>query len=433
MHPRRGRPRTAAERRTALVVASVMTLFVGTVYVVVVLGGAQVLGDPSSPHTVLSILATTVVALSFEPLRARVEHRAARLTNGGRPPPYEVLRGFCDAVAGSYPAEEIPTRMARTLVQGTDAEWAEVWLDVRGRMVRAGSWPAAGDGRGRAPEDPAVLHLGVGYAGGPLGEIRLRPRGGRQLTPVEDRLVTGLAGQAGLVLGEVRLRTALAQRFAELSARAEELRSSRRRLVTAQDDERRRLERDIHDGAQQHLLALTVNLRLAQSLAKRSPERAAEVLAAQAPAARTTVRTVVSLSRGIYPSVLTEQGLPEALAEAAASSGIAVRVDADPVGSCPADVGAALYFTCLEALQNAAKHSGAAEVRVRLAREESAVTLTVEDDGHGFDRVRTRTGTGLANMADRMDAVGGLLEIGASPAGGVRVRARVPLRTGPEA
>ncbi len=420
------------ERQTAVVVVLGMVLFVGTVFALVVLGGAAVVGLPSS-HPLLSIVATTVVALTFEPVRSRLERHAVGIVHGRASSPYEVLRGFCDAIGARYRAEELPTRMAMALVEGTDADWAEVWLSVQGRMVLGGSWPMADGDRRRTAGDPAVRRLEVRYADDLLGEIRLRPREGRQLTPVEDRLVTGLAGQAGLVLGEVRLRTALAQRFADLSARAEELRASRRRLVAVQDDERRRLERDIHDGAQQHLLALTVNLRLAQSLAHRFPERAAEILGAQVSAARTTVETVVSLSRGVYPSALADRGLAEALAEVAATSSLAVRLEATPVGPCPPDVGAALYFTCLEALQNAAKHSGTAEARIRLTRERAALTLTVEDDGHGLDGAGTGHGTGLANMADRMDAVGGVLEIGATPAGGVRVRAAVPVPTGAEA
>ena len=133
------------------------------------------------------------------------------------------------------------------------------------------------------------------------------------LTAVEERLFAGLAAQAGLVLRLVGLRAELEDRHEELVARADELKASRERLIETQDAERRRLERDIHDGAQQHLVALTVNLRLAQTIAARSPERVASVLAEQADAARVAIETLSSLSRGIYPRLLADEGLVPAL------------------------------------------------------------------------------------------------------------------------
>ena len=226
--------------------------------------------------------------------------------------------------------------------------------------------------------------------------LRLQEHDRQPLTPVEERLFAGLASQAGLVLHGVRLRAELAQRVVELSARAEELRVSRERLVDTQDAERRRLERDIHDGAQQHLVALAVNLRLAQTLATRSPERAQRVLAEQAAAARTTIDTLVDLSRGIYPRQLTEDGVGAALRAAVATSPVPVTVEADGVGRFAADVEAAVYFCCLEALQNAAKHAGAGRIAVDLWPAGGGLALSVTDDGRGFDlstgRHRARAG-----------------------------------------
>jgi signal transduction histidine kinase len=221
------------------------------------------------------------------------------------------------------------------------------------------------------------------------------------------------------------------QRLRELSARAQELRASRQRLVAAQDEERRRLERDIHDGAQQHLVALAVNLRLAQAVARTSPGRAAEVLLAQARAAGEAMDAVVGLSRGIYPPVLSDRGIPAAIEAVAGSTGLPVRVEADRVGRYPAAIEAAVYFSCLEALQNAVKHSGARQVRVHLSGAPDALTVTIEDDGRGFDPERVAAGAGLANMRDRIDAVGGVLRVETAPSDGVRVRLRVPVPAGP--
>lgn len=249
------------------------------------------------------------------------------------------------------------------------------------------------------------------------------------LTAVEERLFAGLAAQAGLVLRMVGLRAELEVRRVELMAQADELQVSRQRLIRTQDAERRRLERDIHDGAQQHLVALAVSLRLAQRMAVRSPERAARVLAEQADAADVAIETLSSLSRGIYPRLLSSEGLVAALLSAVGTSPVPVTVDAIGVGRLPAAVEAALYFCCMEAVQNAAKHSGARSVSVRLAANRDRWLLIVEDDGGGFDQApagAAGTGAGLANMRDRLDAVGGTVTVGSVPGSGTTVTAVVP-------
>jgi signal transduction histidine kinase len=266
----------------------------------------------------------------------------------------------------------------------------------------------------------------VRLAGEVLGVLRLREQDGRPLTPVEERLFAGLAAQAGVVLHGVRLRAQLAQRLVQLSARAEELRASRERLVETQDAARRRLERDIHDGAQQHLVALAVNLRLAETLAVKSPERAQQVLAAQATAARAATDTLVELSRGIYPRRLGDDGIGPALRTAVATSPVPVAVDDSGVGRYPREVEAAVYFCCLEAVQNAVKHAGATRVEVRLTAEDG-LAFSVTDDGAGFDPAAAATSGGLANMRDRVDSLGGRLDWAAATGGGTRVTGHMPL------
>lgn len=217
-------------------------------------------------------------------------------------------------------------------------------------------------------------------------------------------------------------------------ARADELKASRERLIETQDAERRRLERDIHDGAQQHLVALAVNLRLAETVAARSPERASRVLAEQADAARAAIDTLSRLSRGIYPRQLADEGLVPALRSAVATSPMPVTVEADGVGRLPTPVEAALYFCCVEAVQNAAKHSGARSVTVRLGEDRGRWRLTVTDDGAGFVRAQVRAvgaGAGLVNMRDRLNAVGGTVTIGSMPGRGTTVTALVPILEGP--
>jgi signal transduction histidine kinase len=262
-----------------------------------------------------------------------------------------------------------------------------------------------------------------------LGVLRLQERPGVPLTAVEERLFTDLASQAGLVLRLVALRAQLEDRRHDLRARTLELESSRTRVIETQDAERRRLERDIHDGAQQHLVALAMNLRLAQLLGGRSPDRARHVLAEQVSAARLAIDTIASLSRGIFPQMLAEHGLLAALRSAAGTSSIPVSVEGEDVVRPPPLVEAALYFCCMEAVQNAAKHSGATRVTVRLDHAVGGWRLDVADDGSGFDQGMASgrdEGTGLMNMRDRLDAVGGRVTVSSEVGRGTTVSAIGP-------
>jgi signal transduction histidine kinase len=431
--PRRLRRTRREVAQSALVLAG-LTAFVLVVYVVVVLGGGALTGRTSSPSTMLSVLATVVVAVAFDPVQTALEDVAARVLHGGTPAAYEVWERFSSTVTGSSPAEELPSRMARVLAEGTGARWSQVWLVVGGRPRLAATWPpgaAPEPGPGQSdPRDhdaPGRRLLPVRHAGELLGVLVVQERDHVPLTAVEERLFAGLADQAGLVLRSARLRADLERRLVELSERAEELRASRQRLVDVQDERRRGLERDIHDGAQQHLVALAVNLRLAHTLMSRSPDRARALLAEQVGATADAVDTLVRLSRGIYPPRLAEDGLAAALEAAASSSPVPVVITTSGLGRYPPAVEAAAYFCCLEALQNAAKHSGASSVRIELHGTDGALALSVADDGHGFDAASTRSGGGLANLADRVESVGGHLTVEAWPGRGTVVRARVPV------
>ncbi len=412
-----------------MLVLSGLAGFVLLVYVVVVLGGGVLIGHTSSPHVGLSVLATAVVALGFEPLQSRLERIVSQVVHAGRPSPYEVLSRFSQSLTGRYPSEELPARMAKVLADGTGAKGSQVWLAVEGALRLAATWPPdalpaqAPPGAG---DLPGRRELPVRQGGELLGVLAVLERDGVPLTLVEERLFAGLANQAGLVLRGAKLRAELAQRLDELSARAVELRMSRQRLVDAQDAERRRLERDIHDGAQQHLVALAVNLRLAHSLAARSPERADRLIAAQRTAATATIETLISLSRGIYPGRLADDGLVPALRTAIATSPLPVELRESGVDRYAADVEAAAYFCVLEALQNSAKHSAARTVSVELQEASGFLTVTVEDDGSGFDPGIAGSGAGMANMRDRVESVGGTLEVVTTPGRGTVVAARLP-------
>ena len=413
----------------ALLVLSGLTTFVVFVYVVVVLGGGVLIGHTSSPEVGLSVLATAIVALAFGPIQSRLEELASKAVHSGRPSPYDVLTRFSKAATGSFPAEELPARMAKVLADGTGAEWAQVWLFVDGRLKLAATWPprAAEDSAAPGgPDAPGLRSLQVRQAGELLGILVVQERELVPLTLVEQRLFAELASQAGLVLRGARLRAELMDRLAELSAKADELRLSLERLVDAQDAARSRLERDIHDGAQQHLVALAVNLRLAHTLASRSPRRANLLLAEQEQAANETIQAIVDLSRGIYPRVLNDEGLAAALRAEIGKSAVPVELVAHQVGRYAASVEAAAYFCCLEALQNAAKHAEAQCIRVDLRGDANLLTLVVEDDGVGFDPQAVSPGAGMTNMPDRIESAGGTLIIDSAPARGTRVEARLP-------
>ena len=416
---------------TAVVLAGLLA-YVTLVYAVVVLLGGALLGrDASSPAVALSVLATAVVALTFDRMASTIDEFASRAVHGGQPAPCDVLSQFSDTVTGRYAAEELPSRMARVLAMGTGARWTEVWVVVDDRQALAANWPPTAP---VDPDDPPLETNARGRRVQPvrhrdelLGVLVVQEREQLPLTSVEERLFAELADQAGLVLRGARLRAELERRAVELSARADELRLSRQRLVDAQDNERRALERDVHDGAQQHLVALAVNLRLAHTLATGSPDRAATLIAGQETAAEDAVETVLQLTRGIYPPLLAEDGLEVALRAALGNSPVPVELAAQSVGRYPPSLEAAAYFCCLEALQNAAKYSGGSRIRVELrGAADGSLTFGVEDDGAGFDPATIRAGSGLTNMRDRLDAVDGTLEMTSSPTAGTRIAGRIP-------
>jgi signal transduction histidine kinase len=265
----------------------------------------------------------------------------------------------------------------------------------------------------------------VGHGGSVLGVLRVQEHPGRPLTPIEERLYAGLAAQAGLALHMAQLRAELHAQHRDLTVRAAQLRTARDGLVQIQDQERRRLERDIHDGAQQQLVALRINLRLAQTLAGRDPHRAMGFLAEQADAAKDAIETLRTLSRGVQPAVLSDHGLPQALAMAASACPVTVHLHAQDVGRLSPNVEAAAYFSCLEALQNVVKHAAATTVEVTLAVNGGTLELEIADDGKGIDSDAV-PGAGLGNMRDRLTAVAGNLHIESGPHGGTKVIAAIP-------
>jgi len=195
------------------------------------------------------------------------------------------------------------------------------------------------------------------------------------LSPADRELLDHLASQAGQVLRNARLNADLEARLAELALQAGEIRRSRQRIVAAQDDERRALERNIHDGAQQHLVALAVKLKLARTLASRAPEKGASMLAQLREEVQDTLTALRDLAAGVYPAALEEKGVAGALEEQVKSSPVPVMIRTEGLGRYPLEGEATVYFCCLEALQNVAKYADAKQVLVTLSEKHRPTLL----------------------------------------------------------
>ena len=398
-----------------------LVVIITVLYLGIVVGVGALVGRRGG--LVLPGVAAAVVALAFQPIRQRASHLANRLVYGKRATPYEVLSEFSDRLAGTYAAEDILPRMARVLAEGTGAARSEVWLRVGAQLSRAASWPPPGGPAalplrdGDVPDLPGVERaVAVRHGEELLGALGLTKPRGESVTPAEERLMANLAAQAGLVLRNVRL--------------IEELRASRQRLVAAQDEERRRLERNIHDGAQQQLVALAVKARLAESIAEREPTRARKVMQEVRDGAQEALDDLRDLARGIYPPLLADKGLAAALESQARKVPFPVQVEPNGLGRYTPDAEATAYFCVLEALQNAAKYANAARAVVRVSEEQGRLVFSVSDDGVGFDVERSSSGTGLQNMADRVEALGGSVELVSSPGRGTTVTGRIPVAEG---
>jgi signal transduction histidine kinase len=403
------------------VIAAVFT----AVYLAIVVGIGTAIGSTRNPF--LTVLAAATIAVAFNPVRDRAKRFANRMVYGRRASPYEVLSEFSERVAGTYSVEDVLPRMATLLGQGTGASDATVWLRVGAELRPSASWGSDGGPApmsmrdGELPLMPNASKVAaVRDRDELLGALTVTKPPNDPLTAAEDRLVDDLAAQAGLVLKNVRLTE-------ELRANLEELRASRQRLVTAQDGERRRIERNIHDGAQQQLVALAVQTRMAEALAGTDPDREREVLRGLQQGLQDALEDLRDLARGIYPPLLADQGLGAALESQARRSTVPVTMESEGVERYPQEAEAAVYFCVLEALQNVAKYAEASRATVRLRGGAGELRFEVQDDGRGFDPSATGYGTGVQGMVDRLAALGGELRVLSEPGSGTTVVGSLPL------
>jgi signal transduction histidine kinase len=432
---------------------------IAVIYLVIVAGLGKTPDNPAERELLgFSMLAAVVAAIGYLPVRARLVGSATRFVYGTREAPGEALRTFGSRMTRAVAMDELLLQLAESLRKSMRLDCAEIYTGAGDVLERAVSVPDAG-GRSVVLTDrerPVVARAGVSgsawasvwlpalldgreqaqlrvapisHAGELLGLIVVeRATRADTFTDEDDRVLTELARQAGLAFHNSQLDSALQTTLDALRKQADELRESRARVVASGDAERRRVERDLHDGAQQHLVALAINLRLARDIVTEDPDGAGEMLGQLADDVQLTIKELRELAHGIYPPLLADNGLGDALRAAASRSPLKVLVTvADDIGRYPAEVEAAIYFSCLEALQNAAKHAPDAIVQLRLWTESGGLLFSVSDDGPGFDPATARRGHGFVNMADRLGAIGGTVRWDSRPGHGAAVSGSVPL------
>ena len=399
----------------SLVYAS-LAATITAIYGVVVAGVGGVVGGGDRTNVFAAAAATAVAAIVFQPARSRAHRLADRLIYGDRASPYELLATFTERLDEASLQEVLP-RMTALVAQGTGAERVLIWLRDETDLRAVAVWPSEAalpmpkriaDGELPSMDDPAFA---VRHGGDLLGAITVSMPPSEPLTPATERLLDDLSSQAGLVLRNVAL--------------VEELQRSRERLVTSQDETRRRLERDLHDGAQQRLVTLSLDLRMARARADASGdvELTTRLDAAEQELAQ-SLAELRELARGIHPAILTQNGLGAALRSLAERSLVPVELRSAPERRFSPEIEATAYFFVSEALANVAKHAEAS--RVWVAADDGGERLVIEVSDDGVGGAALNGGSGLRGLADRVEAVGGRVEVRSDPGKGTVVRAEVP-------
>lgn len=372
------------------------------------------------------VVVTIAATLVFEPIRRRLDRLAARWVFGTRPTDYELLSEFSQALDESADPADLGPQIADSVRSALDVRWVRVLLqlgDASSRRLEVVGTSARDLADANRPE----MSVPLVHAGEEVGVIECGPKSEGRPTERDFALLATLARQATLGIRNARLAADLAAHLDEIRRQAEELEASRTRILHAQDTERRRLERDIHDGVQQELVSLMTKLQLARNQLRRDPRLTDATLGELQAEAHRTLDDVRELARGIHPRVLTDRGLIAAIESRTAGLPIGVRVEADPAlrdTRFAADVEAAAYFFCSEAMANTLKHANAATVVIRIAEPDGQLVVEVEDDGIGIDA--TADTNGLTALRDRLESVGGQLRVSSRSGQGTHLLARLP-------
>ena len=441
---------------TATVSAAGLTALVIAAYGAVVLALGRRLHDGERSLLLLSMVAATLAAVAYLPLRVRLADAANQLVYGERVAPDEALRTWGSRLTRAIPLDELLQQLTESLRKSMSLASAEVFTGSGGVYELAAGVPHRNVEPLRVPDKDRAVVARAGVSGGTWIDVWLpslsgtpaitrvapiahggellgmvvvaRPIGANPFSDEDDRVLTELARQVGLALHNVQLDSALQASLEELQRANLDLQESRRRIVTAGDAERRKLERNLHDGAQQHLVAMAVKLRIAEDLIDDEPREALDVIAELRSDLKDAIAELRALAHGIYPPLLSSGGLAEALPNAASRAALPTTVDVAAVGRFDADVEATVYFCCLEAMQNAGKHAGdQASIEVRVCHDDQGLQFEVADDGAGFDvGPHGARGHGFVNMADRLGTIGGTLSVASQPGTGTRIGGRIP-------
>lgn len=388
-----------------------LALLISGLYVGIVVGLGSVLGlyvGPDQPDTILGIAALVVIPIVFQPARRWLERRANRIVYGRRETPYEVLSSFSQRVAEVDPG--VLVQMARSLAEGTTAESVGIWSGAGAGERLIASWP---DGTGAYPAG-RVATKPIVHQGDVLGRVTLTLSPGQALLPMDQKLMSQVASGLGLALRN-RLLTQ------DLQIRVEQLRQSRRRIVAVQDQTRRQLERNLHDGAQQRLVALKIKLGLATAMAEKEElDGLSAVLADLRDQSDRVIETVREFARGIYPPLLEAEGLGAALSANFRKAPVPVSLQSSGVGRYPRELEATVYFCLLYAVSGAVAR-GAGSVQVLVDESDGSLLFQVRDDGVAASAAE------MVNLVDRVDAAGGRLKVDSRPGHGTLVDASLPV------
>jgi signal transduction histidine kinase len=436
-----------------------LTVLVILAYVAVVVAlGRSVRGSERS-LLLLSMAAAALACLAYPPVRARLTNATNQLVYGDQVAPDEALRTWGSRLTRAIPLDELLLQLTESLRKSMSLQAVEIYTGADGHYELTAGVPHRG-------VSPAPLMIGereraivaragvsggtwldvwlpslapgtsgstrvapIAYGGKLLGLIVLTRRpDGDELGDDDDRVATELARQVGLALHNVQLDSALQASLADLQRANADLQESRLRIVSAGDAERRKLERNLHDGAQQQLVAMAVKLRLAEDLIDDDPVEAVKVIEELRNNLKEAINELRALAHGIFPPLLMSGGLREALRAAATRAALPTTVDTRGVGRYSAEIESTVYFCCVEAMQNAGKHAGDAELVVSVCDADGRLTFEVSDDGVGFELgPSSMDGHGFVNMTDRLGTVNGRLQVVSAPGSGTTIRGEIIL------
>jgi signal transduction histidine kinase len=366
------------------------------------------------------VLVTILATIAFQPVRAGVERLASRLVYGERLSGYQAVSRLGSGLEAAQP-EQAAATVAAIVRQALDARWARVVIEGPNPIL-------AVDTLIDKPAAEASLTAPLMYGEGIAGRVECGPRSEGRYQPRDMELLVTLTRHAALAIRNAALAAELADRLEQINVQAQELQASRARIVQAEEAGRRRLERDIHDGVQQELVALLAKIRRARNQLGRDPAAVGVLLEELQDETKLALSDLRDFAQGIHPTVLSDRGLAEAIEDRVSRLPASVSLEvAEQVRNArfAQAVEGAAYFTVCEGLANAMKHASAHRLLVRLGADGDDLVVDVTDDGAGFE-TRGVARSGLSGLEDRIEALGGRFQVISAPGQGTQLHATLP-------